>query len=169
VKVNYEAKRNPPKISAQPLQQSANTGNSVTFTVAASGTGPLSYQWRRNGSNLPGQKNATLTLSGVTVADAGSYDVVISNSVGTVTSETVTLTVQPPPTVPPTLGAPSLDANGRLRFLVQGTVGALVSIEMATDLKTFNPVLTTNLPPGGFLFTDTSPPTVSRVFRLAYP
>ena len=171
VKINYTAARNPPVITTQPFLQSANTGGSVTFTVAASGNAPFTYQWRRNGLDLPGRKNATLALVGVTVADSGSYDVVVANSVGSVTSTAATLVVQAPPAPagPPVVGAPSLAPDGRVQFQVQGTVGAPVTIEMTTDFTTFNPVFKTNLPAAGFRFIDNSPPTVIRVFRAVSP
>jgi hypothetical protein len=170
-KINYTATRNPPVITTQPFLQSANTGGSATFAVVASGTAPLTYQWRRNGLDLPGRKNATLVLSGVTVADAGSYDVVVANLVGSVTSTAATLVVQPPPAppVPPVVGAASFASDGRVQFQVQGTVGAPVTIEMATDLTTFTPVFRTNLPAAGFRFIDNSPPAVIRVFRAVSP
>jgi rhamnogalacturonan endolyase len=70
-------------------------GSSVTFTITATGTPPPSYQWRRNGSPITGATGATLTIASVTTANAGSYDVVVSNSAGTATSNAVLLTVNP--------------------------------------------------------------------------
>jgi hypothetical protein len=65
----------------------------VSFTVAATGTLPLSYQWRRDGQNLPGQTASTLTLPSVQPGDAGDYTVVVSNSAGSETSAPARLTV----------------------------------------------------------------------------
>jgi hypothetical protein len=112
-----------------------------------------------------------LALVGVTVADSGTYDVVVANSVGSVTSTAATLVVQAPPAPPgpPVVGAPSLAPDGRVQFQVQGTVGASVTIEMTTDFTTFTPVFKTNLPAAGFRFIDNSPPTVIRVFRAVSP
>jgi hypothetical protein len=82
-----------PIITLDPASQSALTRGQVTFTFAASGTGPLFPQWRKGGAPLPGQTNTTLVLSNVTAADAGTFDVVVTNSVGSVTSQVATLTI----------------------------------------------------------------------------
>ena len=79
------------------------TGNTVTMSVSALGTAPLTYQWRKGGQNLPTQTSAQLLLTGVTQADAGTYDVVVSNGYGSATSNPVTITVGPTENVPPTV------------------------------------------------------------------
>ncbi len=94
---------NPPGVST-PLQSvTANAGQDVALTIAATGSPPFSYQWRKNGVNVTGATTATLSLAAVTSADAGLYDVVITNSGGTITSNAVTLavnvTVVPPSNV----------------------------------------------------------------------
>jgi hypothetical protein len=82
-----------PVITAQPVSQTALANNPVTITVAATGAPAPSYQWRKNATTLNGQTNANLTLASVQPADAGNYDVIVSNSVGTVTSSAATLGV----------------------------------------------------------------------------
>src|SRR5690606_1854717 len=82
-----------PTITTQPSSKDVCEGTSTSFTVAATGTG-LVYQWRRNGVNLPGANGSTLAISNVAQANAGSYDVVVSASCGSVTSATATLTVK---------------------------------------------------------------------------
>ncbi|HEY4249383.1 MAG TPA: immunoglobulin domain-containing protein [Lacunisphaera sp.] len=83
----------PPGVSA-PLQSvTANAGQDVALTIAATGSPPFSYQWRKNGANVTGATAATLALPAVTSADAGLYDVVITNSGGATTSNAITLTV----------------------------------------------------------------------------
>jgi len=54
-------------------------GLTASFTVAATGTPAPTYQWRKNGTNLSGATSATLTLTNVSAADAGSYDVIATN------------------------------------------------------------------------------------------
>jgi hypothetical protein len=91
-----------PTISTQPVGQNVTAGANVTFTVVAAGTAPLSYQWQLNGANLTGATSASLTLTGVTSANAGTYTVVVRNSGGSATSSPAVLTVSstnPPPTV----------------------------------------------------------------------
>ncbi len=89
-----------PSITTQPQSQTVNSGSTATFTVVAGGTSPLTYQWSRNGTTVAGATNATLSLANVQTANAGSYTVVVTNSVGSVTSSAATLTVNTAPTVP---------------------------------------------------------------------
>jgi hypothetical protein len=72
--------------------QAATTGQTVNFTVAATG-GLLTYQWFRNNTPIPGATNATLSLANVQPGDAGSYTVVITNALGSVTSTAGVVTV----------------------------------------------------------------------------
>jgi hypothetical protein len=94
-----------PVITQQPSAptRSIVVGNVVTLSVAANGTAPIRYQWRKGGQNIAGQTSAQLTFSSITANDAGSYDVVISNDFGSATSTAVTLTVGPAETVAPTI------------------------------------------------------------------
>jgi hypothetical protein len=89
----------PPTITTQPLSQTVTAGASVTLTVAASGSTPLSYQWKKDGVALAGAIKATLTLASVNVADAGVYTVEVSNGAGLVTSALATVSVNLPPTI----------------------------------------------------------------------
>src|SRR5215469_7977691 len=92
-----------PTVTTQPASQAAAPGATVTFSVTASGTAPLSYQWRRNSANISGATSPSYTTPATTTADNGSiFDVMISNSKGSVTSSTATLTVSAT-AVPPTI------------------------------------------------------------------
>lgn len=82
----------PPTITTQPQSQSAAPGATVTFTVTASGSTPLNYQWRKDNANV-GTNSATLTLANVQTQDAGTYDVIVSNGAGSKQSNPATLTV----------------------------------------------------------------------------
>src|SRR6202035_2052654 len=69
-------------------------GQTATFSVTASGTAPLSYQWRKNGTAISGAAAASYTTPAATAADNGAqFSVVVTNSVGSVTSNAATLTV----------------------------------------------------------------------------
>jgi hypothetical protein len=94
----------PPTIVTQPQAQSVSAGSSVTLTVAATGTGPLTYEWWFNGNRLADATNATLTLNDVQANNAGIYGVIVRNSAGKQSSDDVTLTVTLPPAIatPPT-------------------------------------------------------------------
>lgn len=85
-----------PSITSQPQSATVALGQSVSFAVAASGTAPLSYQWRKNGVNIAGAANApSYSIAAVSSADAGAYSVVVSNRVANVTSSSANLTVNP--------------------------------------------------------------------------
>ena len=86
----------PPSITSQPQGQTVSPGQSAAFSVTVTGTAPFSYQWRKNGGNLSGAINATLTLNSVQAADAGDYSVVVSNGAGSVTSAVAALAVNGP-------------------------------------------------------------------------
>jgi hypothetical protein len=87
--------RIPATILAQPgpSQLTAGAGTNLEFSVGATGSAPLSYQWRFKGSNLSGANSSRYVLSGVTSANSGVYDVVVANDYGAVTSSPVNLTV----------------------------------------------------------------------------
>ncbi|MGE4179955.1 MAG: GEVED domain-containing protein [Limisphaerales bacterium] len=77
----------PPSIVTQPASQTIAESGAATFSVAVNGSGPFTYQWRRNGAPIPGATGATLSLPRVQAADFGEYDVVVSNAAGSSTSD----------------------------------------------------------------------------------
>ena len=89
----------PPMITSQPSNQTALPGGTATFTVGTAANAQLFFQWQKNGSNLAdggnvaGSATSTLTLNAVAAADAGNYDVIASNALGSVTSSNAVLTV----------------------------------------------------------------------------
>jgi hypothetical protein len=89
----------PAQITAQPTSRTNNAGTTATFTVGVSGTAPIAYEWMKNGTNILGATNATLTLNNVQDADAASYTVYVSNIIGNQTSTPATLTVIDPPII----------------------------------------------------------------------
>ncbi len=89
----------PPVISAQPVNQTVISGSTGSFSVAASGSPSPTFQWRVNGVNIPGATSTTLTLTGVTPANAGTYTAVVTNSAGSATSVGAVLAVNVPPVI----------------------------------------------------------------------
>ncbi len=106
-----------PAITTQPTSQTVNTGSTATFTVAATGSG-LGYQWQFNGSAISGATNSTLTLTGVTAAQAGSYTVVVSNGIGSATSNGAVLAVQ-------STGAPLISSQPQAQTIASGSTVVL--------------------------------------------
>ena len=82
-----------PAIVTHPVSQTAEAGNSVTFTVSAVGTGPITYQWRKQETPIANATNTTLTLANLSGTDVGSYGVVVCGSYGCITSSVAVLTV----------------------------------------------------------------------------
>jgi len=83
-----------PSITTQPVNQTVTVGQTATFTVVATGTAPLSYQWQKNGTAISGATSASYTTAATTSSDNGAqFVVVVSNTAGSVTSNAATLTV----------------------------------------------------------------------------
>jgi hypothetical protein len=87
----------PPSISVQPSTQTITSGATASFSVSATGTGTLGFQWRKDGNDLSGATSPTLNLGTVTTANAGSYEVVVTDTTygHSTTSAAATLTVNP--------------------------------------------------------------------------
>jgi len=90
-----------PSLTAQPVNATVTVGQTATFNVSATGTAPISYQWRKNTANISGATAASYTTPAATPADNGAkFDVVVSNNAGSVTSSQATLTVSSAPVTP---------------------------------------------------------------------
>jgi Immunoglobulin I-set domain len=86
-----------PAITTQPVSQTVTPGQPATFVVAATGTGPLTYQWFENGAPISGATSSTFTTPATTTNDNGEvFTVVVSNAAGSATSTAATLTVPTP-------------------------------------------------------------------------
>jgi hypothetical protein len=84
-----------PSITKQPVNRTISIGQTATFSVIARGNAPLSYQWRKNDVDIAGATLASYTTPPAIAGDNGSpFSVVVSNSVGSVTSNNATLRVR---------------------------------------------------------------------------
>ncbi len=116
-----------PSITIQPTSQTGIAGTGVSFTVGASGTAPLGYQWRKNnvnlsnGGNVSGANTATLALSNLTTNDAASYLVVVTNVAGMTNSAPATLTVTVPPVITTQPAAQGVFVGANVNFTVAAT------------------------------------------------
>ena len=88
-----------PALTAQPSNQSVIAGQSATFSVAATGTAPLSYQWKKDGTHISGATSSSYTTPPISADTAALYTVTVSNSLGSVTSNSATVTLISKPTV----------------------------------------------------------------------
>ncbi len=82
-----------PAITTQPASQTIIAGNSVTFTAAASGTAPLTYQWQKNNVNISGATSSSFTITSTVPSDAGNYTLIATNSANSATSNPAILTI----------------------------------------------------------------------------
>ncbi len=89
-----------PVITSQPANQNVNQGQSASFGVTATGTGPLTYFWRKGSTVVASGSSASYTIPNAQISDAGSYSVIVSNMAGTITSSNATLSVNLPATPP---------------------------------------------------------------------
>lgn len=102
-----------PSVQTQPQSCTNNLGTTATFQVEADGTSPLTYQWRKNGTNCSDVNGPTLTLTNVQKSDEGFYSVAVSNVFGSVISAEARLAVNLPPVADATATVPLLiSVNG---------------------------------------------------------
>ncbi|MCA8959794.1 MAG: immunoglobulin domain-containing protein [Planctomycetes bacterium] len=109
-----------PIIEVEPASQVACLGDVVLFTTAASGAGPLTYQWRFDGADIPGATMSTLALPDVEPSAAGDYDVVVTNGCGSTPSAAAVLSLEGPPAIvmPPIGQLVCLGSSVTLQFVV---------------------------------------------------
>ena len=89
-----------PSITGQPFAQPVTAGDTATFTVEATGTAPLRYQWKKNGTPISGATNSSYTTPATSMADSGTeYSVAVSNDLGTASSSIGILTVTTKPVI----------------------------------------------------------------------
>ena len=139
-----------PSITTQPVPRTAAINTGVIFNVVATGSGPLSYQWRKNGSNLAydsritGATTATLSIANLALTDAGDYSVAVSNTAGGVTSNAAALTV--------------VDAQATHRVVVAGQpAGSTVTITNTLSYAGTATALNWQvLPPAGWSYASGS-------------
>jgi Concanavalin A-like lectin/glucanases superfamily/Divergent InlB B-repeat domain/Immunoglobulin I-set domain len=112
-----------PKITGQPLQQVATPGDVATFSVVLADARAVAFQWKFDGADIPGATGDSLPLTNVNTANEGQYSVVVTNSMGSVTSTPAPLTVRSNPTV---------DTSTPPRLLVYSDPGGSVNV---TPLK----------------------------------
>jgi hypothetical protein len=127
-----------PTITNQPISLTVNGGTNVTFTVAATGTVPLRYQWQKNGNPILGATSPSLVMNSVKRTNAGIYTVTVTNIAGLTASSNAVLRVLVPQKF---VGATHLP-DGSVIFNSLDSDGGLIS---TGDLAGFQAVASTNL------------------------
>jgi hypothetical protein len=154
----------PPSITAQPTNRAAPVGATVSFSVAASGTAPLSFQWQFNGTNLDGAVFDVLMLTNVQPEQSGAYLAAISNPAGTTNSAIAVLTVVDHPVL---LNARM--SNSSFVFTLNGVAGQNYLIDVSTNLPDWTLLTTLTNSATQTDFTDpTSSNAVSRFYRARW-
>ncbi len=112
----------PPVISAQPASQTVSVGQTATFSVTATGTGNLTYQWKKNGAAIGGATSASYTTPATVASDNGAkFTVTITDTAGNVTSNAATLTVNAPPSITSQPASKTVIAGQTATFSVTAT------------------------------------------------
>jgi len=93
VTATYAATCSSPSIQTDPGDQTVVFGDPVAFAVAATGTSPLTYEWYKDGTQIPGEDQSTFSILSASVSDSGLYHAVVSNACGTASSNQAQLTV----------------------------------------------------------------------------
>lgn len=148
-----------PSIVAQPQRQSSCLGHSAVFSVAATGTEPLRYQWLRNNVPLVGETGATLTLSDLKEGSAGLYSVTVSNDCSSVTSVPAALV----------LYDACVDIRMYAGLNITGQTGKTYVVKYTndagnTDLATWTPLATNTLTGSDWFYLDMDSPFQPRRF-----
>ncbi|MEQ1759432.1 MAG: CARDB domain-containing protein [Vicinamibacterales bacterium] len=115
-----------PLIASHPVSDTRAQGEDVTFSVAAAGDGPFSYQWRFEGVDIPGETSPSLTLVGVTLGQAGRYAVVVQTASASQLSQLATLTVNAKTTPIVTWASPASIVSGTALTATQLNASASV-------------------------------------------
>ena len=156
----------PPEITQQPLSRVVLAGRYASFSVTATGFG-LGYQWLANNSGISAPSAPILNLTNVSTADAGTYFVIVTNSMGSVTSSVATLAV----TLPPSLNL-GLAAPGTIQFNANTVTGLTYVVLSATNLNhlVWVPILTNNTGIGGIVNFQTGTTDAQvHLYRLLFP
>ncbi|HZM02461.1 MAG TPA: immunoglobulin domain-containing protein [Candidatus Saccharimonadales bacterium] len=158
-----------------PQSQTNYAGKNVSLSVTASGAAPFAYQWQKggvglaNGGAISGATTNALSIAPAMVTDSGSYQVIVTNTVGSVTSSVAVVSIVPVPQF-----AASLAGNNVTLSAAGGVAGSNYVVQVSTNLANpagWAPLQTNVVPPNGSItFTDTNSATsVERFYRVQFP
>jgi len=147
----------PPLITTQPQDKSVPVGSNVTFSVAADGRPPLSYEWLWNKALLAQQTSAQLAITNVAASNAGDFQAIVSNIYGRTTSAVARLTVREPFLAQLRLATPVMSSNA-FRFQVTGPIYTNYVVWSSSNLTNWFPIQTNWVVDGILQVTDTNAP-----------
>jgi hypothetical protein len=153
-----------PKLSKKLTNLVALAGQTVTLSVTATGTSPLTYQWECNSTPLPSATNAVLKLAGITANQAGHYSVTVANILGT-TNTAAALSVYP--TAAATMATATAPSRGQFAMNINGVPGYKYVVQVSTNMVNWTSVQTNTAP---FTFVDSNASHFrQRFYRSFYP
>ena len=151
-----------PQITEQPVDQVVGPGTYATFSITATGGSPLFFNWQRNGTWIANATNSSYTLN-PSAEDSGSlFSCVVSNTVGTLTSQSAKLTVR---AAFSNTGITMTPYAFTAAF--SGTPGSNYMVQVSTDLQSWTPLITLQLTNGFVIFSDTNAKSPCQFYRLS--
>jgi len=142
----------PPTITTQPASQFVAIGTNVTLVVGATGSAPMTYQWRKDGVNLSGANSSTLVLNGVQTNQTGIYQALLSNGFGARTSAVAVVSIAGPPH----LVSVARRINGLTEVVLDGQNGHVYELLASTNFDGWTVIGRLTNTSGRQLFLDTS-------------
>jgi sugar lactone lactonase YvrE len=158
----------PPSILTQPQSQTIEAGATAILNISVYGSMPFAYTWQCNGTNLACTGSCSLIVS-----NAGSYQVIVTNVAGQVTSDIATLTVistNPPVGEAGVFQSAVMASNGAIQFSLSGTPGATYTLDASTNLVNWEPLATFSMTNGAVPWVDLAATNYPvRFYRLVSP
>lgn len=155
-------------LSTSFVSEAISVGSPFLLRSFASGQCRVSYQWRLNGVDVPGATNRSLLLGGVYWTNTGSYSLVTSNGLGSVTNPPINLTINRPPLVFDGSASALTEDNGSFRMRLLGATGfGPLVLYASTNLSDWTPVFTNQAMIGPVDFETPLPPLGVQFFRAS--
>jgi len=153
----------PPTITSDPTNVTVMLNASATFTAAATGTAPLTYQWRKDGINIPGANGQSFTVLSAQLSDQGMYSVLVTNIAGQAQSLAAQLRVN----VTPFLAGPRVRTDGAFEFTLNGQTNRNYTVQSSTNLSAWTDVTNMTLGnPAGTVADLNATNAASRFYRV---
>jgi hypothetical protein len=154
-------------ITLAPRSRTIQAGEPTTFSVNAAGTGPLSYQWYKNGALLAGATGPTFTIASATPGDSGQFQVTVTSGSATESTDPAMLQVESGGTGP-RVTRMSVAADRSVTFHVSGLLGADLTVYASTDMLHWTPIGTYTNSAGTITVSDPAAQSLKqRYYRLA--